>query len=318
MIKKIVIARHYGFCMGVKRAIKIADETARESSGPVTILNEIVHNDAVVEDFRQKGVGQEFAVNDVISGTLIISAHGVAPGVKQAARDKGLSVIDATCPLVTHIYKIIAKVIPQGYYLIHFGDSNHDETQGVVGHAPDRITVISSIAELDEYPDWRDRKLGLTVQTTMRIEDFEAFRLAAEKKWPHLETFDTICMATTERQTAIRDIAPEVDIILVVGSRTSANSNRLAHISQALCGRGELIGTADDIREEWFKGEGDALERVGVTAGASTPDFLVEAVIERLKQISGGGAEVVRQPKPERKRPTTTATVADSTQRAGT
>ena len=312
MIRKIIIARHYGFCMGVKRAIKIADETAGKAGGPVTILNEIVHNDAVVEDFRNKGVGQEFAVSDVASGTLIISAHGVAPGVKQAARDKGLTVIDATCPLVTHIYKIIAKVIPQGYYLIHFGDSNHDETQGVVGHAPDRITVISSIAQLDNYPEWKDRKLGLTVQTTMRIEDFEAFRLAAEKKWPQLETFDTICMATTERQTAIRDIAPEVDIILVVGSQTSANSKRLANISQALCGRGELIGSADDIRADWFTAAGEAIERVGVTAGASTPDFLVEAVIERLKQISGGQAEVVRQPKPEKKRPAVPAAISNA------
>ena len=303
MIKKITIARHYGFCMGVKRAIKIADETARETAGPVTILNEIVHNHSVVEDFRHKGVGQEFAVSDVPGGTLIISAHGVAPGVKQAAVDRGLRVVDATCPLVTHIYKIIAKVIPQGYYLIHFGDSDHDETQGVVGHAPDRITVISSIADLDNYPDWADRKLGLTVQTTMRIEDFEAFRLAAEKKWPHLETFDTICMATSERQSAIRDMASEVDIILVVGSETSANSKRLAHISQALCGRGELIGSADDIREDWFTGPNERLQRVGVTAGASTPDFLVDAVIKRLVEISGGRAEVYQQPKPPKKRP---------------
>ena len=312
MIRKIIIARHYGFCMGVKRAIKIADETARQSRGPVTILNEIVHNDSVVEDFRRKGVAQEFAVSNVSTGTLIISAHGVAPGVKQAARDMGLTVVDATCPLVTHIYRIIAKVIPQGYHLIHFGDTDHDETQGVVGHAPDRITVISSVAELDKYPDWRDRKLGLTVQTTMRIEDFETFRLAALKKWPHLETFDTICMATTERQSAIRDLAPEVDMILVVGSQTSANSKRLAHISQALCGRGELIGSAEDIREEWFKDANVGVERVGVTAGASTPDFLVEAVITRLVGMSGGQAKVIRQPKPARKRPVTATFEAGS------
>jgi len=181
----------------------------------------------------------------------------------------------------------------------------------VVGHAPDRITVISSITELDDYPDWHDRKLGLTVQTTMRIEDFEAFRLAAEKKWPNLETFDTICMATSERQSAIRDMAPEVDMILVVGSQTSANSKRLAHISQTLCGRGELIGSADDIRDDWFTGVGDSIERVGVTAGASTPDFLVDAVIERLSEISGGRAGVVRQPKPPKKRPVAPAAAPD-------
>ena len=302
MIKKIIIARSYGFCMGVKRAIKIADETARETVGPVTILNEIVHNDSVVEDFRQKGVGQRFSVQDVDSGTLIISAHGVEPGVIKSAEERGLKVVDATCPLVTHIYKIILKIVAEDYYVIHFGDLDHDETKGVVGHAPDRITVVSAIAELENLPAWKERKLGLTVQTTHRIEDFEAFRLAAEKKWPHIETFDTICMATSERQSAIRDMAPEVDMILVVGSETSANSKRLAHISAALCGRGELIGSADNIRESWFT-ENDKIQRVGVTAGASTPDFLVQAVIESLMKMSGGTAEVIEQLKPVRKRP---------------
>ena len=316
MIKKIVIARSYGFCMGVKRAIKIADETALETTGPVTILNEIVHNNQVVEDFRRKGVGQRFSVQDVDTGTLIISAHGVAPGVLKAAQDRGLKVVDATCPLVTHIYKIIMRAVADDYYIVHFGDPNHDETKGVVGHAPDRITVISAIAELEKYPDWKDRKLGLTVQTTMWIEDFEAFRLAAEKKWPHLETFDTICMATSERQSAIRDMAPEVDMILVVGSKTSANSKRLAHISQTLCGRGELIGSADDIRDTWFT-EDERLERIGVTAGASTPDFLVQAVIERLSAISGGKAEVIPQPKPVRKRAASNTTLGSAVGPAG-
>ena len=301
MIKKITIARSYGFCMGVKRAIKIADETASKAEGPVTILNEIVHNESVVEDFRRKGVGQEFAVGDVKGGTLIISAHGVAPAVKQEAESAGLTVVDATCPLVMNIYKKIEKVVPQGYYIIHFGDRDHDETQGVVGHAPDRITVISSIEELDEYPDWKDRKLGLTVQTTIRIEDFEEFQKAAQKKWPHIETFDTVCMATTKRQSAIRDMAPEVDMILVVGSKTSANSKRLALISQSLCGRGELIGSAADIRAEWFRGEGEKIERVGVSAGASTPEFLVQEVIDRLTDLSDGAAEVIHQPVPEKK-----------------
>ncbi len=294
MIQEIVIARKYGFCMGVKRAIKIAEKTATETDSTVTILNEIVHNEAVVDGFREKGVGQSFSVDDVDGGTLIISAHGVEPGVKQAAIDRGLTVVDATCPLVENIYKIIQKIIPDGYHLIHFGDPDHDETKGVVGHAPNKITVVSSISELDEYPAWSERKLGLTVQTTHRIEDFRTFEEAARAKWPGIETFDTICAATNQLQSAVRDLAPEVDMILVVGSDSSANSKRLARISQSLCGRGELIGSALDINEEWFSsGEGE-ISRVGVTAGASTPDFLVEAVIERLKTLSGGTAKVVR------------------------
>jgi 4-hydroxy-3-methylbut-2-enyl diphosphate reductase len=297
MIEKIVIARKYGFCMGVKRAIKIAEKTAIDTDSQVTILNEIVHNEAVVERFRKKGVGQSFSVSEVDGGTLIISAHGVEPGVKQAAIDQGLTVVDATCPLVRNIYKIIHKIIPQGYHLIHFGDRNHDETKGVVGHAPDRITVISSKSELDEYPAWTERKLGLTVQTTHRIEDFKSFEQAAQAKWPHIETFDTICAATNQLQSAVHDLAPVVDMILVVGSETSANSKRLARISQSLCGRGELIGSAVDIRDEWFLDNHDSnggVARVGVTAGASTPDFLVEAVIERLMKLSGGTASLVR------------------------
>jgi len=294
LIREIIIARKYGFCMGVKRAIKIAEKTAAEAVSPVTILNEIVHNESVVEDFRKKGIGQSFSVHDVEGGTLIISAHGVEPGVKQAAIDQGLTVVDATCPLVRNIYKIIHKIIPEGYYLIHFGDRDHDETKGVVGHAPNRITVVSSISELDKYPAWADRKLGLSVQTTSRIEDFKAFEEAARAKWPHIETFDTICTATNQLQSAVHEMAPVVDMILVVGSETSANSKRLARISQSLCGRGELIGSAADIRDEWFATDSYRISRVGVTAGASTPDFLVEAVIDRLSRLSGGKARVIR------------------------
>jgi (E)-4-hydroxy-3-methyl-but-2-enyl pyrophosphate reductase len=303
MIKKIILARSYGFCMGVKRAIGIAAETAEQSGEPVTILNEIVHNDSVVEDFRNKGVGQSFSVADVKTGTLIISAHGVGPQVKAEAASRGLNVVDATCPLVSNIYNIIQDVTARGYYIIHFGDDHHDETTGVVGHAPDRITVISSVEDLDKYPAWTDRKLGLTVQTTMGLEDFVRFRKAAQEKWPHIEVFDTICNATNKRQTAIMDMADKVDMILVVGSQTSANSKRLANISRLLCGRGELIGSDRDIKEEWFAGEGEAVECVGLSAGASTPDFLVDAVVRRLVELSGGTAEVIKQQKKKRTPP---------------
>ncbi|MBD3257923.1 4-hydroxy-3-methylbut-2-enyl diphosphate reductase [candidate division GN15 bacterium] len=302
MIKKIIIARSYGFCMGVKRAIKIAEETAETTEGPVTILNEIVHNHAVVEDFRNKGIGQKFKVDDVEGGTLIISAHGVSPDVKTAAKEKGLQVVDATCPLVSRIYDIIQDVVPKDYHIIHFGDRNHDETTGVVGHAPERITVISSPDELGQYPAWEDRKLGLTVQTTMGLEDFVEFQKAAVEKWPHIEVFDTICNATNKRQTAIMDMASEVDMVLVVGSETSANSNRLAGISRMLCGRGELIGNEFDIKKEWFTGDNESVERVGISAGASTPDFLVDSVIRKLQRLSDGKAEVVTQEKKRRKR----------------
>jgi len=280
--------------MGVKRAINIAEETSGSATEKVTILNEIVHNEAVVEQFRRQGVGQTSSVDEVDGGTLIISAHGVAPDIIDKAKGRGLNVVDATCPLVTRIYDIIKKVVTRDYYIIHFGDPTHDETMGIVGHAPDRITVLSDKSQLATMPDWADRKLALTIQTTSNTEEALEIQRLASEKWPQLQVFDTICDATGQRQSAIIDLAPDVDLILVVGSRTSANSKRLASIANTLCGKGILIATGNEIEESWFASD-QRVETVAVSAGASTPDFLVEAVIDRLVAISGGTAEVVRQ-----------------------
>lgn len=292
MLKKIIVAKHHGFCMGVKRAINIADETSKTLDGQVTILNEIVHNESVVEKFRNQGVGQAMSVDDVNEGTLIISAHGIAPDVIDKATSKGLHVIDATCPLVTRIYDIVKKVVADGYHIIHFGDRNHDETIGVVGHAPEHITVVGNREELFALPGWKERKLALTVQTTSHQGEYEEMEKHAKEKFPHIEIFNTICNATTQRQGAVLDLAPKVDMVIVVGSKTSANSKRLAQISHDICGRGYLIDSVEDLQMEWFDAE-HKIESVGVTAGASTPDFLVEAVIERLMEISGSTAELV-------------------------
>ncbi len=294
MLEKIIIAHSYGFCMGVKRAIKIAEETARAATGPVTILNEIVHNEAVVERFRLEGVAQAFSVEEVKEGTIIISAHGIPPRVIEEAEAKGLNVVNATCPLVTRIYDIIKRVIADGYHIIHYGDPNHDETKGVVGHAPERITVLWPRSQIEAMPEWKGRKLAMTLQTTSNTKQAHEVRRLAREKWPGIEIFNTICNATSQLQSAVMDLAPAVDMMLVVGSATSANSKRLASIADGLCGNGLLIGSAEDIREDWFTGE-QGIKKVGLSAGASTPDFLVEAVIKRLVQISGGGAEVVRQ-----------------------
>ncbi len=292
MLKKIIVAKHHGFCMGVKRAINIADEASKTIDGTVTILNEIVHNESVVERFRQQGVGQALSLDDVQGGTLIISAHGVAPHVFEEANAKGLKVIDATCPLVTVIYDKVEELVGQGYYIIHFGDRNHDETIGVVGHAPDHITVVGNREELFALPDWKERKLALTVQTTSHRGEYEEMEGFAKEKFPHIEFHNTICNATTQRQGAVVDLAPQVNMMIVVGSKTSANSKRLAQISHDICGHGYLIDSVDDIQMEWFDPEHN-IETVGVTAGASTPDYLVEAVLQRLMEISGGTAELV-------------------------
>jgi len=293
MLKKIYIAKYHGFCMGVKRAIQIVEETALQSDEPVTILNEIVHNEVVIEELRRKGVGQATSVDDVQSGTLIIPAHGVSPKIIEQARDKGLNIIDATCSLVIRIYDIIENIVKQGYYVIHIGDPNHDETRGIVGHAPDYITVVASKEELHGLPDWKGHKLGLTFQTTSYIGELDSVEKIAKMKWPQIEIFNTICNATSQRQSAVLELAKDVDLILVVGSTISANSKRLAKIAKSSCGKGFLINSADDIQIEWFMGD-TAVEMVGISAGASTPQFLVEAVIERLLEISGGRAEIIR------------------------
>lgn len=293
MLKKIYIAKYHGFCMGVKRAIQIVEETALQSDEPVTILNEIVHNEVVIEELRRKGVGQATSIDDVPGGTLIIPAHGVSPEIKEQARDKGLKIIDATCSLVIRIYDIIEDIVSQGYHVIHIGDPNHDETRGIVGHAPDYITVVASKEELHGLPEWQGRKLGLTFQTTYHIGELANVEKIAKEKWPQIEIFNTICNATSQRQSAVLELAKDVDIILVVGSTTSANSKRLAKIANSSCGKGFLINSADDIQIEWFSGDAE-VEVVGISAGASTPQFLVEAVIERLLEISGGSAEIIR------------------------
>ncbi len=294
-MKKVVIADHHGFCMGVKRAINIAEETKTRGVENVTILKEIVHNHAVVEKFRKEGIDQKFEVKDIEKGTVIVSAHGVSPHIIRSAKEQGLDVIDATCPLVTRIHDIIDKLDSRDYTILHFGDEHHDETMGVLGHAKDgMMTVIPSLEALMALPDEQPEKLALTTQTTAEASEFDEAEKKAIERWPHIKVFNTICNATNQRQSAIMKLAPEVDMILVVGSTTSANSVRLASMAEALCGKAYLIDSEADIQSEWFNNSPSPIENIGISAGASTPEFLVDGVVERLVEMSGGGAEVVR------------------------
>lgn len=324
MIRKIVIADHHGFCMGVKRAINIAEDTAEVAAGAmgatgvasdVTILKEIVHNNSVVNRFRDAGVKQKFQVSEVESGTVVISAHGVAPEVIDEAEKKGLNVIDATCPLVTRIHEIVDKLMVRGYHVIHFGDAHHDETLGVVGHAlPGRINVVSTVEALRALPDDLADKVALTSQATAEVAIFEEAEKAALEKWPEIKIFNTICNATTQRQSAIVKLADQVDVILVVGSETSANSLRLRDIAEALCGEAYLIENEASIKDEWLANGADCPPRtIGVSAGASTPEFLVEGVMQRLAELSNN-AEVVR---PQKKRRDNELTLLNSELAAG-
>jgi len=294
-LKKIIIADHHGFCMGVKRAINITEETKSRGVENVTILKEIVHNHAVVEKFRKDGIDQKLEVQDIEKGTVIVSAHGVSPQIINSAREKGLDVIDATCPLVTRIHDIIDKLDERDYRILHFGDEYHDETMGVLGHAKaGMLTVIPDMNTLLALADTQPEKLALTTQTTAGASEFAAVEKKAQQRWPHIKVFNTICNATNQRQSAIMKLAPNVELILVVGSMTSANSVRLASIAEVLCGEAYLIDSEADIQEAWFAEKATTVENIGISAGASTPEFLVDGVVKRLVELSGCVAEVVR------------------------
>ncbi|MCK5126918.1 MAG: 4-hydroxy-3-methylbut-2-enyl diphosphate reductase [candidate division Zixibacteria bacterium] len=297
-LKKIMLARHYGFCMGVKRAIKIAEETGNTTDkGPVNVISEIVHNDSVVQKLAGEGVGTVAKVEGASVGTVIVSAHGQPPATFDTAKKRGLNIVDATCPLVINIHNIVKKLVNKDYHIIHFGDLHHDETRGVVGHIPEgRVDVIRTIDELRGLKP-NGRKYALTSQTTAGVGDFEEISNEAKRLFPNLEVFNTICNATTQRQTAVMELAPDVEMVLVVGSKSSANSNRLKTISESVYGKAYLINFSTDFKDEWL----DGIETVGITAGASTPDFLVEDVINRLVELSGGKAEVIRPEKKKRR-----------------
>lgn len=289
-LRKIIVASHYGFCMGVKRAIKIAEESGRKEIGPVSVVNEIVHNDSVVSNLKKQGVGTVHSVSEAPGGTVIISAHGAPPAYFKAAAAAGLNVIDATCPLVIKIHRIINRLIDSGFHIIHFGDAHHDETKGVVGQAPaGHVTVVSNLEDLNNVP-FREHKYALTSQTTADAAEFERIAEAAIKKFPGLEIHNTVCNATEQRQAAVLELAPQVDMMLVVGSSSSANSTRLKNISESSCGRAKLINSYQDLSPGML----EDVSVIGLTAGASTPDYLVEEVIAHLLKLADHGAELVR------------------------
>ena len=267
--------------MGVERSIGMAVEAREKTEGPLTILNEIVHNNSVVRDLDDRGIERTTDINAVNDGTLIISAHGVAPFVIENAQNKGLNVIDSTCPLVTVLHKSADYFIKRGYTVIVFGDPNHDEMQGVHGRHPDKIYVIKEISSSEDLPEI-EGKVALISQSTQSLEMFDKAAEVVERKYDDVKIKNTICDATRKRQTAILDLAPQVDLVLVVGSQTSANSKRLAFIAEQIGTPAYLIDNADGIDEQWL----NDVDNVGITAGASTPDKLVQEVVNRIKDFA--------------------------------
>jgi 4-hydroxy-3-methylbut-2-enyl diphosphate reductase len=285
----IHLAKARGFCMGVERSISMAEDARAKLPGDITILNEIVHNHSVVKNLEEKGIKRTKEINDVKSGTLIISAHGVAPKVKADAQSRNLNVIDSTCPLVTVLHKSADYFIKRDYTVIVFGDENHDEMKGVKGHAPDKIIVLNKINSIEDLPEI-DGKVALICQSTQSMELFEKAAKLVEKKYKDVRIKNTICDATRKRQASILDLAPRMDLMIVVGSQTSANSQRLVQISQRTGTPAYLIDNAVEIREWWL----NDVKNLGITAGASTPDWVVMDVVDTIKKmaVSNGSGKV--------------------------
>jgi len=296
---KIILSEHYGFCMGVKRAIRITSGLSSNEKH-LTIYHEIVHNETIIDFFKEKGINQAGTIDEIEEGTVIIPAHGAPPGTIRIAESKGLKIIDASCPLVKRIHQLVEKLTAEGYHVIHFGDREHDETVGIMGHASDNITVIESYGEAESLIINREKR-ALTAQTTAGLDEFLRAEKILRKKYPQIKVLNTICNATTNRQKAAAELARQCDLFLVIGSAKSANTKRLAVIAAKNCRRVFRINSCDEVRREWlFNDDGSDIDTLGITAGASTPDTKVAEIIEFIKENTNNPIEVVY---PEKRKP---------------
>ena len=287
---KVLLANPRGFCAGVRMAIEVVDQVLRHQGPPVYVYHEIVHNRHVVEDFRRRGVVFVEDVADVPQGqTVVFSAHGIPPAVRRAAEARGLTIHDATCPLVTKVHNEVIRYARQGYQIVFIGHRNHQEAVGTAGEAPGHITIVETADEVEHLTFPPDAKLAYVTQTTLSVTDANRVIAALRARFPGVRepAKEDICYATTNRQDAVSVWSPEVDLVLVVGSKNSSNSNRLVDRAEELGTPGHLIDDASELRPEWFEGVGTVL----VTAGASAPEHLVENLIGRLVGEFGATVE---------------------------
>jgi 4-hydroxy-3-methylbut-2-enyl diphosphate reductase len=282
--KILLRVRPRGFCAGVVRAVDIVELALEAYGAPVYVHHEIVHNTYVVEQLRRRGAIFVETIGEVPHGAvLVFSAHGVPPTVREEARERGLRVIDATCPLVTKVHMEALRFAREKRTIILIGHRDHQEIVGTSGEAPDRTLVVDSAAEVDALQVDDPNKLAFLTQTTLSLYDTQEIVARLRQRFPNIigPASDDICYATQNRQEAVEQVAKDVDLILVVGSQNSSNSNRLVELAQRLNVKAQLIDAAADIDPKWLEG----ICRVGLTAGASAPEVLVEQVSERLAQF---------------------------------
>ena len=290
--KRVLLLKPRGFCAGVVRAIDIVQIALDTFGAPIYVRKEIVHNSYVVDDLATKGAIFVNELDEVPEGARVIySAHGVSPAVRERARERGLKVIDATCPLVTKVHVEAIKFARQGFSLVLVGHRDHEEVEGTQGEAPEVTQVVSTVEEVAALVVPDPNKVAYLTQTTLSLDEARTMIEALKVKFPNIKGphAQDICYATENRQTAVKNVAHEADLVLVVGSRNSSNSNRLVEVSQNLGTRGYLIDKAEDVQPEWLEG----VNRVAVTAGASAPEVLVQDVVRYLSDRGYGEAEEV-------------------------
>ena len=290
-LQEIVLAEPRGFCAGVDRAIEIVERALTKFGAPIYVRHEIVHNTYVVNDLKAKGAIFIEDLADVPPGaTLVFSAHGVSQAVRREAAQRGFSVFDATCPLVTKVHVEVAKLHKEGYDFIMIGHKGHPEVEGTMGQLNEGIYLVEDVADVAQVQVAQSDKLAVVTQTTLSVDDAAEILAAVKRRFPDVREpkQQDICYATQNRQDAVKVLAPTVDVVVVVGSPTSSNSNRLRELAQRLGTSAYMVDEPDDLRPEWFEGRA----RVGLTAGASAPDILVQQVIERLRAL---GAVSVRK-----------------------
>ncbi len=281
---RVVLAQPRGFCAGVERAIEIVERALKKYGPPIYVRHEIVHNRHVVENLRTRGAVFVDELDEIPPGAMtVFSAHGVAKRVEDVAKERRLPVIDATCPLVAKVHSEGRRYASQGREIVLVGHAGHAEVEGTIGQIPGRVHLVQTVEDVALLEPGAADKLAYVTQTTLSVDDTRHIIAALEARFPEIIGPDVrdICYATQNRQQAVRDLVEQVDLILVVGSRNSSNSNRLREIGQELGKPAYLIDDASALRPEWFAG----IATVGLTAGASAPEMLVQDVIEGLRRL---------------------------------
>lgn len=281
-MEKLILAAPRGFCAGVAYAIEVVDLALKIHGAPVFVRHAIVHNEWVVRSFEARGVIFVENIEDIPDGSVVVfSAHGVSPAVRAQSRARSLTIIDATCPLVTKVHNEAKHFAAKDFFMIYIGHEGHVEAEGTMGEAPERMVLVETPEDAEKLELPHYDKLAVLTQTTLSVDEVQATLAVLRRRFPHLQTppKEDICYATTNRQAAVRELAKQCDLIVIVGSSTSSNSNRLREVAEAAGVEAHLVNSPNAVRPEWSE-----RRVVGVSSGASTPEDLVESVIGTLIQ----------------------------------